>query len=113
MKILPLLMILTGVYVFYRKRETNPADNIYDLIYKLVGAYSILLGIFVLGYKTFLRKHSIDNGYYDQLFFIRSTAGSIWIGLVSVWALIETKLQKRQKLAEETKTNPNKSSDPM
>ena len=105
-------MILTGIYVFFRKRKTNPTDDIYDLIYKLVGVYSISYGIFVLVYQNYLRAHSLDNGYYDQLFFIKSTAGSIWIGFASVWALIDTKLQKRQKLAEETKINPNQSSEP-
>ena len=105
-------MFLTGIYVFSRKRKTNPADDIYDLIYKLVGVFSISHGIFLLIYQTYLRAHSIDSGYYNQLFFIKSTLGNIWIGFALVWALIDTKLQKRKKLAEKTKINPNQSSEP-
>ena len=103
MRITPLVTILFGIYILSRKKKTQLPDDIYYSIYKLVGVFSILDGCFLFVYQNYLRTHSMENGYYDQLLFAKLTMGSILIGFFIIFALIEGKLQRRKKNVEKIK----------
>ena len=99
MKIIPILVIIIGGWIFYRKRKINPTDDIYRIIYFLTGIAAITYGCFGIlldfGFRDYLIEHNLY--LYEQFRSAKMLLGGICIGFAIVYGFVEEKLKRKRK----------------
>ncbi len=103
MKLIPVFVIIIGIYIFFSKYKLNPTDDIYRAIYNLTGIVAIIFGGFAILLDICLRDYLFEHNLYEQFQKFKMILGGILIGFAIISRFVAWKLKCKRKVVEESK----------